>query len=55
VFRGPLDASGPYVSRTEFHELLARAWEAAGVKDSAAAHYGAVVRSWSNGDPPFRA
>lgn len=55
AFRGPLDNSNLYMSRTELHELLARAWEAAGAKDSAAAHYAVVARTWSSGDPPFRA
>ena len=53
ALRGPLDASNLYVNRTELHELLAQAWEAAGAKDSAATHYRHVVQSWSDADPPF--
>jgi tetratricopeptide (TPR) repeat protein/TolB-like protein len=55
ALRGSLDASNLYVSRIELHERLAQAWEAAGGKDSAAAHYSIVARVWSAGDPPFRA
>ena len=55
ALRGPLDASNLYVSRTELHELLAQAWDAAGVKDSAVAHYQRVARSWSDADAPLAA
>jgi DNA-binding SARP family transcriptional activator/TolB-like protein len=55
ALRGSLDASNLYVSRIELHERLAQAWEAAGGKDSAAAHYSIVARVWSAGDPLFRA
>ena len=53
ALRGALDGSNLYVNRTELHELLAQAWDAAGVKDSAAAHYGEVARSWNDADPPL--
>lgn len=55
VLRGPLDGANLYANRTEVHELLARAWDAAGVRDSAVAHYQIVARAWAAGDPPFRA
>ena len=55
TFRGTIDGSNIYVNRTEMHELLAHAWDAAGAKDSAAAHYAVVTRVWAAGDPPFRA
>jgi hypothetical protein len=55
ALRGPLEASNLYVTRTELHELLARAWEASGRPDSAAAHYRAVVAAWRQADPEFRA
>lgn len=55
AFHGSLDASNLYVTRTELHELQARAFEAAGQPDSAAAHYRVVTDSWSAGDAPFRA
>ncbi|HEV2180789.1 MAG TPA: BTAD domain-containing putative transcriptional regulator [Gemmatimonadaceae bacterium] len=54
ALRGPVEASSFYLTRTEIHELLARSFEAAGLPDSAAAHYAIVARSWHNGDPPFR-
>lgn len=55
IFRGSLDASNLYVNRIEAHELLAQAWDAARVRDSAAAHYSVVARVWASGDPLFRA
>ena len=55
TLRGSIEAENLYVNRVELHELLARAWDAAGVRDSAAAHYRVVARAWSAGDPPFRA
>ena len=55
ALRGPLDASNLYVSRTELHELLAQAWDSAGTRDSAAAHYAVVDRSWSGADAAFAA
>jgi tetratricopeptide (TPR) repeat protein len=55
AFRGPLEASNLYVTRTELHELLGRAWEAVGQPDSAAAHYQRVLQGWRNADPEFHA
>jgi predicted Zn-dependent protease len=55
AFRGAIDASNLYITRTELHELLAEAFAAAGAPDSAAVHYREVVRSWVRGDPPFQA
>lgn len=49
--RGGLDGAGLYLTRTETHELLARAFEAAGEQDSAAAHYAIVERAWRDADP----
>ncbi|AHG91848.1 transcriptional activator domain-containing protein [Gemmatirosa kalamazoonensis] len=51
ALRGSLEASNLYVNRTELHELLARAWDAAAARDSAAAHYLVVVRAWAAPDP----
>ncbi|HEX4634427.1 MAG TPA: hypothetical protein VH163_11355 [Gemmatimonadales bacterium] len=48
-----VDGSAYYATRTELHELAARAFDAAGASDSAAAHYGAVVRAWGQADPVF--
>ncbi len=55
ALHGPLEGNGLYVTRTELHELLAEAFAAAGEPDSAAVHYRAVERAWSDGDPPFAA
>ena len=55
ALRGDMEASNLYVSRTELHELLAKAWDGAGRADSASAHYTLVANTWANGDPPFRA
>ena len=54
ALRGPVESSSFYLTRTELHEMLARSFEAAGMPDSAAVHYGIVARSWQHGDPPFR-
>jgi len=54
AFHGPLDASNLYVTHTELHEMLARAFDAAGQRDSAIAHYRWVVAAWQNADPEFR-
>jgi tetratricopeptide (TPR) repeat protein len=55
ALRGEIDASNLYVTRTELHELLARAFDLAGRPDSAAVHYRAVVRAWRSADPQFHA
>jgi DNA-binding SARP family transcriptional activator/TolB-like protein len=52
--RGSLDGSNLYVTRTELHELLGQAFEAAGRRDSAITHYRSVVAAWRGGDPAFR-
>jgi tetratricopeptide (TPR) repeat protein len=48
-----VDGSAYYATRTELHELAARAFDAAGQADSAAAQYATVVRAWSQSDPMF--
>ncbi len=53
--RGAIEAQNLYVSRIELHELLAQAWDSAGQRDSAVAHYNTVARAWSAGDPTFKA
>ena len=53
ALRGEVDASNLYVTRTELHELLAQAYDRAGVRDSAAVHYRAVARAWANADEAF--
>jgi hypothetical protein len=55
AFRGTVESSNYYVTRTELHELLARSFERAKRPDSAAAHYRKVIAGWSRGDPHFRA
>jgi tetratricopeptide (TPR) repeat protein len=50
ALRGSLEASNLYMSRTELHELLAQAWDAANGRDSAAAHYRVVADSWEHAD-----
>lgn len=54
AFRGPLEASNLYVTHTELHALLGRAWEALGRPDSAAHHYRRVVHAWQSADPELR-
>src|SRR5262245_5765138 len=51
--RGGWDGSNLHVSRTEIHELLAKAFAESGVRDSAAAHYLAVEQAWRHADPVF--
>ena len=55
ALRGVMDASNLYVSRTELHELLAESFDRAGMADSAAVHYRAVVKAWRRADPMFHA
>ena len=55
TLRGDLEASNLYLNRTDIHEILAQAWDAAGVKDSAATHYKWVTTAWAAADPNFRA
>ncbi len=54
ALRGPIDASNLYVLRSELHELLARAFAAANMPDSAAAHDRHVAEAWRGADPPYR-
>jgi predicted Zn-dependent protease len=53
ALRGGQDASNLYITRTELHELLAQAFDGAGVQDSAAVHYRIVVNSWRRADSNF--
>jgi predicted Zn-dependent protease len=55
AFRGSLEASNFYVTHTELHAALGRAWDAAGRTDSAAVHYRWVVQALRSADPPFHA
>jgi tetratricopeptide (TPR) repeat protein len=53
ALRGGVDGSNSYVTHTELHEALARAFEQAGQADSAATHHRAVERAWRHADPLF--
>lgn len=55
ALRGAVQASNLYVSRTELHEALALALDAAGRPDSAAVHYRHVANAWQDADPPLHA
>jgi len=58
ALRGSLQSSNFFATRTELHELLARAWDASrrpAARDSAAVHWRAVAHAWADADPPFRA
>lgn len=51
ALRGPMSGGGHYATRTELHELLGYAHQAAGRPDSAAVHYRHVLRAWTHADP----
>ena len=51
ALRGSLESENLYISRTELHELLAQAWEAANGRDSAVVHYRLVSDWWKRADP----
>ncbi len=53
ALRGDLESGALYLTHTELHELLAQAFDRAGVTDSAAVHYRAVVKAWYRADPEF--
>ena len=54
AIRGGVDGSNTYVSRTELHEAMAEAFEQAGQRDNALAHWRAVESGWRRADPQFR-
>jgi serine/threonine protein kinase len=51
ALRNSSESNGLYASRTEFHELLGRIWQAAGRTDSATVHVRAALNAWRNADP----
>jgi predicted Zn-dependent protease len=53
VLRGGVDGSNTYMTHTELREMLARAYDAAGMRDSAASQYAIVERNWRKADPEF--
>src|SRR4030095_295054 len=55
ALRGSIESSTLYVTRTELHELLAQAWDAANGHDSAAANYRVVANAWKRADPALQA
>jgi DNA-binding SARP family transcriptional activator/TolB-like protein len=54
ALRGGIEGSNLYVTRTSLHELLAQLFDAAGQRDSAAAHYTTIERAWRSADPLLR-
>jgi hypothetical protein len=54
ALRGAIEAQNLYVNRIELHELLGQAWDSAGQRDSAVAHYSTVARAWNAADPPLK-
>jgi len=55
ALHGGRDASNTYVTATELHELMAKSFEMAGARDSAAVHYRAVAGAWSKAEPKWKA
>ncbi|HSM59950.1 MAG TPA: tetratricopeptide repeat protein, partial [Longimicrobiales bacterium] len=55
ALRGSLEAAAFYLTYTELHALLGRAFEATGQADSARAHYRRVLDAWKDADPAFHA
>jgi tetratricopeptide (TPR) repeat protein len=55
ALRGSLEASNLYITRTELHELLGHALDAAGEPDRAAVHFKSVLSAWRVADPEFHA
>jgi len=53
ALRGPIESGSYYATLTEFHALLARAFDATGSSDSALVHHAWVARAWAHGDPQF--
>jgi DNA-binding SARP family transcriptional activator/TolB-like protein len=51
---GTLESGSLYVTRTELHELIARAFDDLGKADSAAMHYQYVVKALAKSDPEAR-
>jgi DNA-binding SARP family transcriptional activator len=55
ALHGSIEASNLYITHTELHALLARAFAATGAADSAAAHQAYVERALANADAHGRA
>ena len=54
VLHGSSESGNSYYTRTGIHELLAQAFDSAGLRDSAIVHYRTVARVWSAGDGAFQ-
>jgi DNA-binding SARP family transcriptional activator len=54
ALHGDIDGSNLYITRTELHELLGRAFDRLQMIDSAAVHYRAAVRAWARADAPYQ-
>ena len=54
ALRGGPEGSNFYVTHTELHEALGRAFAAVGERDSARVHYAAVTAAWGAGDTAYR-
>jgi len=52
IFHGGLEASNLYLTRTDVHALLGRAFELADQPDSAVTHYRKAISSWEQADAP---
>jgi tetratricopeptide (TPR) repeat protein len=55
ALHGPFDGPNSYVTQTELAELAAVAWDAAGVRDSAARRFRQVIQNWTNAESTFGA
>ena len=55
ALHGGLEGPNLYITHTELRELLARAFEAVGQRDSAIVQYRWVANAWRDADTPFQA
>ena len=55
ALEGSLEGGNFYASRTELQEELARAYDAASMRDSAATYYAYVSRAWRDANPAVQA
>lgn len=53
ALHGGFESTNLYLTHTELHEILARAFDMAGQRDSAAAQYRWVAAAWTGADSPF--
>jgi tetratricopeptide (TPR) repeat protein len=55
AYKGPLDAMGRYLPRSEIDYWMALSFKEAGQRDSATVYADYVRRAWANADPPIKA